>query len=279
MKFGIHLPQSGPAASASAIATVAKQAEELGFADVWVSDHIVLPKNAKYPPSSYILEPLIALTWAAAATRRVRLGTTVLVLPLRPPVLLAKMLGSLDLMSNGRVIVGAASGWLKEEFSALGVPFEERGVRTDETIDIMRRCWTDDPIDASAPVTGVEMVNMRVKPQPKRPIPIWVGGHSGAAYRRAVEMGDGWHGAFQEPGETAKITARLRQDRPEASFTLSMRARWDALKDDSDQILRELEQYREAGIQHIVAEPAQRDQDSWLRCSEAFAKLFGLAGS
>ena len=74
------------------------------------------------------------------------------------------------------------------------------------------------------------------------------------------------------------MTARLRQDRPEASFTLSMRARWDALKDDSDHILRELDQYREAGIQHIVAEPAQRDQDSWLRCSEAFAKLFDLAG-
>ena len=116
MQFGIHLPQSGPAAGASAIQTVARHAEDLGFSDVWVSDHVALPKDAPYPPSSYILEPLIALTWAAAATERVRLGTTVLVLPLRPPVLLAKMLGSLDILSGGRVLVGGASGWLAQEF-------------------------------------------------------------------------------------------------------------------------------------------------------------------
>ncbi len=111
MKFGMHLPQAGPAASAEAIHTVAKHAEDLGFADVWVSDHVAVPKGAPYPPSAYILEPLIALTWAAAATERVGLGTTVLVLPLRPPVLLAKMLGTLDLASHGRVILGAAGGW------------------------------------------------------------------------------------------------------------------------------------------------------------------------
>lgn len=274
MRFGIHLPQSGPAASAAAIRAVAKQAEDLGFADVWVSDHVALPQNAPYPPSSYILEPLVALTWAAAATERIGLGTTVLVLPLRPPVLLAKMLGSLDLMSQGRLIVGAASGWLQQEFDALGVPFEERGVRTDETIDIMRRCWTQDPIDAVAPTTGATLVAMRVKPQPERSIPIWVGGHSEAAFRRAVSVGDGWHGAFQSPEDTAGMTARLRSDRPEPSFTLSMRARWDALRDDADDIARELEQFMQAGIQHIVTEPVQRDQDSWLRCGEAFAKIF-----
>ena len=126
------------------------------------------------------------MTWAAAATERVGLGTTVLVLPLRPPVLLAKMIASLDLMSGGRVTVGAAGGWLKGEFDALGVPFEERGARTDETIEIMRRCWFEDPINADAPVTGVKMVEMRAKPQPGRAIPIWIGGHSEPAYRRAV---------------------------------------------------------------------------------------------
>ncbi len=274
MRFGIHLPQSGPAASADAIQSVAKQAEELGFSDVWVSDHIALPKDAKYPPSSYILEPLIALTWAAAVTQRIRLGTSVLVLPLRPPVLLAKMLGTLDIMSGGRVLLGAASGWLKEEFDALGVPFGQRGARTDETIDLMRRCWTEDPIDAAAPLTGGKLVAMRLKPQPKNAIPIWIGGHSEPAFRRAIAKGDGWHGAFQSPEKTAPMTARLRRDRPESSFTLSMRTRWDALRDDHDQIARELDQYMEAGIQHIVAEPLQRDRDSWLRCAEAFAKLF-----
>ncbi|MBW2314670.1 MAG: TIGR03619 family F420-dependent LLM class oxidoreductase [Deltaproteobacteria bacterium] len=274
MKFGMHLPQAGPAASAEAIRTVAKHAEELGFADVWVSDHLAVPKGAPYPPSAYILEPLIALTWAAAATDRVGLGTTVLVLPLRPPVLLAKMLGTLDLASHGRVILGAAGGWLKDEFDALGVPFEERGARTDETIDVLRSCWTEDPIDLEAPRTGVKMASMRTKPQPERPIPIWVGGHSEPAYRRAIQRGDGWHGAFQSPEKTAEIVARLRRDRPESSFTLSMRTRWDALNDPADEILRDVEQFIEMGIQHLVVEPSQRDQDAWLRCSEAFAKLF-----
>jgi len=278
MKFGIHLPQAGPAASSSAIAAVAKQAEDLGFADVWVSDHVALPKNSKYPPSAYILEPLIAMTWAAAATERIGIGTTVLVLPLRPPVLLAKMLGSLDLMSGGRLTIGAASGWLRREFDALSVPFAERGARTDETIDLMRRCWVEDPIDAETDKTGVRMTEMRLCPQPGRAIPIWVGGHSEAAFKRAVTRGDGWHGAFQTPEDAAEMTARLRSDRPEATFTLSMRTRWDALRDDSDDIARELEQYMEIGIQHIVAEPLQRDQDSWMRCSEAFARIFdGIA--
>jgi probable F420-dependent oxidoreductase len=278
LKFGIHLPQAGPAASASSIQAAAKQAEELGFADIWVSDHLAIPKNAVYPPSAYILEPLVALTWAAAATSRVGLGTTVLVLPLRPPVLLAKMLSTLDIMSEGRVIVGAAGGWLKEEFDAVSVPFEERGARTNETIDIMRRCWSEDPIDLEAPATGVRMKQMRTKPQPTGRIPIWIGGHSEPAYRRATTLGDGWHGGFQPPDKVAAIVERLRRDRPESDFTLSMRTRWDALRDDNDEILRELEQYAEAGIQHIVAEPAQRDRDSWLRCGEVFAKIFERLG-
>jgi probable F420-dependent oxidoreductase len=279
MKFGIHLPQAGPAATPAAIQAAARQAEDLGFSDVWVSDHLAVPRTAKYPPSAYIVEPLITLTWAAAVTRSVGLGTTVLVLPLRPPVLLAKMLAAIDLMSGGRVILGGAGGWLKEEFDALGVPFESRGARTDEAIDILRRCWREDPIDLSAPVSGVKMVDMRAKPQPTRPIPIWVGGHSEPAYRRAVRLGDGWHGAFQKPEETAAMTARLRSDRPEESFTLSMRTRWDAVEDSADEILRELDAYRKAGIQHLVAEPRQRDLDSWLRCGETFSKIFERAGS
>ena len=220
----------------------------------------------------------MALTWAAAATRRVGLGTTVLVLPLRPPVLLAKMLGSLDLMSGGRVVLGAAGGWLAEEFEALGVPFEERGPRTDEAVELLRRCWSEDPIDAEAPTTGAKLVQMRVKPQPNRPIPIWIGGHAEPALRRAIAVGDGWHGAFQSPEQTAPLAARLRSERPEQSFTLSMRAKWDALRDGPDTIARELDQYREVGIQHIVAEPVQRDIDSWLRCSEAFWTVFEKAG-
>jgi len=278
VQYGIHLPQGGRAASAPAIAAVAKHAEELGYADVWVSDHIVIPRQAEYPPSPYLLEPIVALTWAAAATARIRLGTTVLVLPLRPPVLLAKMLGSLDLMSGGRLVVGAGSGWLEREFDALGAPFRRRGACTDETIDILRRCWQDDPIDFTGAATGAKIVDMRAKPQPGRSIPIWVGGRSEAAYRRAIARGDGWHGAFTPPEQAAAVVQRLRRDRPEESFTLSMRTGLDVLRDGEDAVLRALDGYRAAGFQHLVVEPAQRDRDAWLRCTEAFTRLFPRVG-
>jgi len=278
VQYGIHLPQGGRAASASAIAAVAKHAEDLGYADVWVSDHLVIPRNAEYPPSPYILEPIVALTWAAAATERIRLGTTVLVLPLRPPVLLAKMLGSLDLMSGGRLVVGAGSGWLEREFDALGAFFRRRGACTDETIDILRRCWQDDPIDFAGAATGAKIVDMRAKPQPGRSIPIWVGGRSEPAYRRAVERGDGWHGAFTPPAEARVVVERLRRDRPEESFTLSMRTGLDVLRDGEDTVLRALDGYRAAGFQHVVMEPAQRGRDAWLRCSEVCAGLFPRVG-
>ena len=277
MRFGLHLPQSGPAASAEAVRRVAEHAEALGFADVWVSDHLALPQGAKYPPSSYILEPIATLTWAAAATQRVGLGTSVLVLPLRPPVLLAKGLASLDLLSGGRLTLGAAAGWLEAEFDALGVPFRERGARTDETLELLRRCWTEDPVDAEGPITGARLRKMRVVPQPGRAIPIWIGGLSDAAVERAIRSGDGWHGAFQSPEEAAPLARRLRAARPEEGFTLSMRPSWDVLRDGPDRVARELDAFREAGFQHIVADPVQRDLDAWLRCTDAFARVFALA--
>src|SRR5206468_3385054 len=142
--FGIHLPQYGRAAGADGITRAAKQAEELGFADVWVSDHLAVPSGAPYPPP-FLFEPLITLTWAAAATQRVRLGTSVIVLPYRHPLHLAKELASLDVLAGGRLLLGAAAGWLEAEFDALGVPFAERGARTDEAIDALRACWEQRP--------------------------------------------------------------------------------------------------------------------------------------
>jgi len=278
MNFGIHLPHSGPVASADAIRSVAKHAEDLGFSDVWVSDHVALPKGAKYPPSSYILEPLISLTWAAAATERIGLGTSVLVLPIRPPVLLAKMLGSLDIMSGGRLTIGAACGWLEREFEALAVPYADRGARADECIDILRRCWTEDPIDFEGPITGTTLKQMRLKPDPGRKIPIWIGGNSEPAFRRAVTLGDGWHGAFQNAKKAAPSAKRLRAERPEDSFTLSMRTTWDALRDDADELARELDAFSEAGFQHLVVDPVQRDIDAWLRCADEFKSLFRSVG-
>ena len=214
---------------------------------------------------------------AAAVTERVGIGTTVLVVPMRQPVLLAKQLASIDVMSGGRVVLGAAAGWLEAEFDALGVDFAHRGPLLDEALSLMRATWTEDPVTHSAPLTGAVLRDMRAKPQPGRSIPIWLGGHSAPVYRRAIAVGDGWHGAFLSPAETAPIVDRLRAGRPEADFTLSMRTRWDALDDDRDMIVAELEEFAEIGIQHIVAEPKQRTLESWLRCGDAFAEILDAA--
>src|SRR3954453_22188827 len=150
MEVGVPLPQYGRAAGPDAITRAATQAEELGFADVWVSDHLAVPTGAPYPPP-FLFEPLVALTWAAASTSTIGLGTSVLVLPYRHPLHLAKELATLDVLSGGRVLLGAAAGWLEAEFDALDVPFAERGARTDEAIDAIRACWEQRPVEFSGP--------------------------------------------------------------------------------------------------------------------------------
>lgn len=278
MTAGIHLPQAGPAASGDAMRRAAVLAEELGYADVWVSDHLAIPTGAEYPPSAYVFEPLVALSWVAACTSRVGLGTTVLVLPMRNPLVVAKMVASIDHMSGGRFILGLAAGWLEAEFDALGVPFHERGARTDEAISMLRRVWTDDHIHAEYPVHGARFVSMRTKPQPVRPVPLWIGGHADVALRRAIAVGDGWHGAFLSPEQTARQVRTLREGRPEETFPISMRTRWDALEDDHDLILAEIDHYRDVGVTHLVPEPRQRTLDGYLRATEIQAELLRRAG-
>ena len=273
MKFGIHLPQFGRAASADSIRKAAVEAEQQGYDDIWVSDHLAIPVDAPYPPTAYIYEPIVSLTWAAAATTSIGLGTSVLVLPMRRPLVLAKMLATLDLMSNGRLTVGAAVGWLEEEFDALGVPFAERGARSSETIETLRACWTEDPVNRSGDHVEGDFQAMRALPQPSRPIPIWVGGHAEPALRRAIELGDGWHGSRKSPEKAAPIVARLRADRPEETFTLSMRLAWDALTNDEDDIRRDIAAYRKLGFQHLMFQPHQRFADDWLRSAERLLQL------
>lgn len=256
----------------------AQLAEELGYADVWVSDHLAVPTGAAYPPSAYVYEPLTALAWVGAATTRVGLGTTVLVLPMRNPVHVAKAVASLDLMSGGRVILGTAAGWLQAEFDAIGVPFHERGARTDEAIEILRHIWTHDHMTIDFPVHGIHMRSMRAQPQPARHVPIWIGGHADIALRRAIAVGDGWHGGFLSPEETRRRVVTLRAGRPEPEFEISMRTRWDPLEDDEDLILAELDHYREIGVTHVVPEPRQRTVSAYLSSIEAMAALLGRAG-
>ena len=141
MQLGIHLPHAGEQATPALIRRHAIRAEALGFADVWVSEHIIVPRR-EFPRSPLFYDPVVTLSYVAAVTERVRLGTTVLVLPMRHPLPLAKELASLHNLSGGRLILGAGVGWLEPEFAALGVPFRERGRRMDEGIAMMRAVWT-----------------------------------------------------------------------------------------------------------------------------------------
>jgi probable F420-dependent oxidoreductase len=269
MQLGIHLPHIGRKAGPDSIRRAAIQAEDLGFDDVWVSEHIIVPKDAGYPPSPNFWDPVLTLTWAAAVTRRVRLGTSVLVLPLRHPLPLAKELATLQNLSNGRLILGGGVGWLEAEFDALGVPFKERGRRMDEGIAMMRAVWTQDPVTFEAKWIPATITNMRAQPQPVAPIPIWIGGSSDAAIRRALRL-DGWHGSRVAPEQAADIVRRLRAERPDPGFTVSLRVTCNAHTVAS---MRDtLAIYRDAGVQHVLAAPEDRDIETYLATAETFRR-------
>lgn len=270
MRLGIHLPHIGRKAGPDAIRRAAIQAEELGFADVWVSEHVILPKAAPYPPSPLFYEPILTLTWAAAATRRVGLGTSVIVLPMHHPLRIAKEIATLQCLSGGRVIFGIGVGWLEAEFAALGAPFRERGRRMDESIALMRALWSEDPVSFKTRYISAEIAEMRMQPQPSHPVPIWVGGSSEQALQRAVRLCDGWHGSRVTPEKAAPIIERLRRERPEPGFTISLRSGWDGK--DAGELRERLAAYRAAGVRHVLAEPADREIDEWLKSVEQIAR-------
>jgi probable F420-dependent oxidoreductase len=269
MQLGIHLPHIGRKASAENIRRAAVQAEDLGYDDVWVSEHIIVPAGAPYPPSVNFWDPVLTLTWAAAATKRVRLGTSVLVLPMRHPLPLAKELATLQNLSNGRLILGAGVGWLEAEFDALGVPFKERGRRMDEGIAMMRAVWSQDPVSFDSRWIAAKIEAMRSQPLPVVPIPIWIGGSSDAAIARALRQ-DGWHGSRVTAEQAPAIVKRLRAERPDAAFTISVRVGCNANTVGTMRAV--LGGFSDAGIQHVMTAPDDRDIDTYLATAEAFRK-------
>jgi probable F420-dependent oxidoreductase len=271
MRLGIHLPQIGRKARPDGIKRAAIQAEELGYDDVWTSEHIIVPAGAMYPPSPIFYDPVLSLTWAAAYTSRVGLGTSVLVLPMRHPLPLAKELSTLHNLSGGRLILGVGVGWLEPEFAALGVPFHERGRRMDEGIAMMRAVWSQDPVSFDAKVISSEIKDMTMLPQPISPIPMWHGSRSEAAHKRTVRIGDGWHGSQVNPEQAGEVVKRLRRDRPEPTFTISVRSHWDGK--DVGMMRERVAAYEAAGVQHVMVHPQDREVDDWDTVIERVGKL------
>jgi probable F420-dependent oxidoreductase len=203
MKFGLAFANIGPYARPDAAATLARRAEDSGFESIWTVDHVVVPAGyrSRYPydPSGRLPsgeatvfpDPLIWLSYVAATTATLRLGTGILIVPQRNPLELAKQLATLDDLSGGRVILGAGIGWLEEEFKALGVPFAGRGQRTDEAIAAMRALWSEEEATFAGKTVSFERCFLRPQP-PGGSVPVHIGGHSEAAARRAGRLGDGF---------------------------------------------------------------------------------------
>jgi len=271
VQIGIHLPQYGRAAGPEAITRAARAAESLGFADVWVSDHVAQPASQGYP-SPYLFDPLLTLGWAAAATETIGLGTSVLVAAQYHPLWLANATASLDALSGGRLRLTIGVGWSEAEYRALGQDFSTRGKRTDEILDILRACWDTDPTSYDGEFYRLE--EMRVLPKPAHRIEFWIGGSSEAAYRRAVRHGDGFQLIGLHPDTVGAPIARLRRDHPDpATFPISLRTGWDPLGMDPALIADEYAAFEAAGIQHMVCAPWRSSSDEWIDAMERLARI------
>ena len=221
MRLGFILPQIGPAASPEAIITVAKRAEELGYDSLWVTDRLLYPVQPQTPyvatpdgslpePYKIVLDPLHALTFAAAHTSRITLGTSILDMPYYNPVLLARSLTTLDVISNGRLRVGFGQGWSKDEHDAVGVSMKSRGARADEFLRALKAIWTTDPVEFQGEFFQIPKSIILPKPVQKPHPPIYLAAFAPAAMKRVAEAADGWNPAGIPAESMAQMMAGIR---------------------------------------------------------------------
>jgi probable F420-dependent oxidoreductase len=310
VEFGFSLPGRGPLAGIDVVLKLAEKADALRFDSLFVTDHIVMPASSAksvYPYTTSgqfpgglaqdYLEPLATLSHLAHATKRAKLGISVLVIPYRNPLLAAKMLATIDVLSKGRVILGAGVGWLREEFEALGAPpFEERGAVTEEYIKLMRAAWTTDPVSFEGKHYSVRDVHVLPKPVQRGGIPVWIGGHTGAAVRRAGAIGDGWHPigmrppAMLGPEEYAAKVEELRASarragRDPKSITLTIRVPMEVrskntkaaagdrppFQGTAEEIAADIRRYQALGVSHFVFDHTVQELRAVLANMERFA--------
>jgi probable F420-dependent oxidoreductase len=277
MQFGVHLPHLGHQADGPTLRRFAAKAEALGFHSGWVSDHIAWPADveSRYPysasgdfpaPNSISwLDPLATLTYVAACTERLKLGTTVLILGYRPPVQTAKMIATLDVLSGGRTILGVGVGWMREEFEALGMPFDHRGSRADEQLEAFERLFAAPRPSYDGRFYRFPELGFFPKPI-QQPIPIWVGGDREPAFQRCARFGNTFHAAFTPLEEITAQMVRVRAlaeraGRDPASIGLSVRLYLDfggtsepakSLLGSPGQVLEGIGRYAAAGVDHLL---------------------------
>jgi probable F420-dependent oxidoreductase len=268
MEIGCHLPTQGPVATREALLTFAREAERHRVASLWVSDHVVFPRSATgsypggrfpHPPDKAYLEPVAVLAAAAVCTTRARLGASVFILGHRHPVVMAKMLTSIDALSEGRLICGVGVGWWKEEMEILGAPFHARGRQADEILRAFKELWTADNPRFEGEFFRFRDLGFAPKPVQKPHPPLWVGGDSPGAFRRVVTLGDGWHATSKTPAQLREALGRLRgaaeaARRPWESLALSLRFVLNdaALAQGPQAVVDQLCEYKRLGLGHIV---------------------------
>jgi alkanesulfonate monooxygenase SsuD/methylene tetrahydromethanopterin reductase-like flavin-dependent oxidoreductase (luciferase family) len=274
VRLGVNVPNFGPGTNPDVLRRWALTVEGLGFDLLMVSDHIaVTPDVAEQYPAPFY-EPFTTLSWLAGLTRGIRLGTTVLIVPYRHPLLIARMAANLNDLSGGRLVLGVGVGWAREEFGALGVPFRDRGRLTDEHLLAIRAAWQDETDYRSGH------------------IPLWIGGNSDAALRRAVRLGDAWHPLRFTPGWMAEAAARLTacaadQGRPAPALMPRIALRLteapvsggDRLAGHGtiDQIMADLGQLRSLGADTVVLDPFNGDHRETTRPERAWRTLATVA--
>jgi probable F420-dependent oxidoreductase len=288
MRVGIYLPQIGPDASRARVVETAQAAEAAGFDSLWGLDHVVLREDygtpypyaasgrLPIPTTANLLEPLILLTYAAAVTERIALGTAVLVLPMRAPVLHAKMLASLDHLAGGRFILGAGVGWWKEEFAALSMPFAQRGKRMDEYLQVLKQLWSMEYAEFRGEFYNA--AGWACHPHPPRPIPIWLGGNSQQQLRRVGQFADGW---LANPAMLSTLEAdfdrareaAVRAGRSAEALQLAVNRVAVLSRSDMPAAADTLMRLKERGVDHaiLVVAPGETDATSLL---QAFAETY-----
>ena len=298
MKYGFTLPGRGPLASPERLGIIARKGEELGFDALLSGDHILVPRNISsvYPyteggefpgsPSGESMEQITLLSYIAGQTSKIRLVTSVLIVPHRNPLIAAKSLATLDVLSGGRLVVGVGVGWMREEFEALGLPpFEERGAVTDEYIRAFKVLWTEDNPSFEGKYISFDDISFLPKPVQKPHPPIWVGGESRPALRRTAELANGWYPLGSNPtfpmataeqlkgglARLAEYARRFGRD-PSEIETIYRTHQFELTKTpagvdrlpfvgDADQIAGDIRQYGEMGVTSMVWDFLRQTED------------------
>ncbi|MFD9330823.1 TIGR03619 family F420-dependent LLM class oxidoreductase [Streptomyces sp. NPDC060065] len=278
MKIGVNVLNFGPGTDPGVLRSWAHTVEGLGFDLLMVSDHVAITPDVaeRYPAPFY--EPFTTLSWLAGLTTRIRLGTTVLIAPYRHPLLTARMAANLDELSGGRLVLGVGVGWARQEFAALGIPFEQRGRLTDDHLRDIRAAWADTASYGD------------------RRIPVWVGGNSDAGLRRAVRLGDAWHPLRCTMPWLREAAVRLKAYADEEHLSVPALAPRIALRPTAvpvtgprrlagegtlDQIMDDLDQLRLLGAESVVLDPYNGDpretchpQAAWQALATVAAHLY-----